>query len=217
MTKRNKVNIIITTIIMLLPMLVGLILWDKLPDSIATRFGVEGEAVGWSSKEFVVFLMPLIMLGMQAFGLLATFIDPKKSNVSNKIFGMVLWICPVMSSLVHGIIYATALGVDLNVGRIIGAFMGLLFTIIGNYLPKCRQNYAIGIKISWTLENEGNWNSTHRLAGWIWMVCGIIIVILAFVLPMKLFFITFMGMVLLMIVIPLIHSYCYYRKHEKVE
>ena len=51
--------------------------------------------------------------------------------------------------------------------------MGLVFIIIGNYLPKCKQNYTVGIKLPWTLNSEENWNKTHRLAGYVFMLCGI--------------------------------------------
>lgn len=58
-TYRRK--LIITSIITLLPMLVGLILWNKLPDTIATHWGADNQANGWSSKEMVVFGMPALL------------------------------------------------------------------------------------------------------------------------------------------------------------
>jgi uncharacterized membrane protein len=57
--------------------------------------------------------------------------------------------------------------------------MGILFILIGNYMPKTRQNYTIGIKVPWALDNEENWNRTHRLAGYLWVAGGLILVILA--------------------------------------
>ena len=56
--------------------------------------------------------------------------------------------------------------------------IGMLFIIIGNYMPKARQSYTIGIRIPWTLDNEENWNRTHRLAGWLWMISGIVLAVL---------------------------------------
>ena len=55
--------------------------------------------------------------------------------------------------------------------------MGITYIIIGNYLPKTRQNYTIGFKLPWTYANEENWNKTNRLSGVINIVIGILIII----------------------------------------
>ena len=58
--KKYKTTIIITTLITLLPIVIGLFLWNKLPDTLATHWGSDGTANGWSSKTFSVFGMPLM-------------------------------------------------------------------------------------------------------------------------------------------------------------
>ena len=59
-------------------------------------------------------------------------------------------------------------------------FLGIVFLAVGNYMPKTRQNYTIGIKIPWALNDTENWNKTHHFAGIIWIVCGVILIINAF-------------------------------------
>ena len=86
--------------------------------------------------------------------------------------------------------------------------IGLVLAIVGNYLPKCKQNYTIGIKIPWTLNSEENWNKTHRLAGWIWTFGGLLIMLTGFLGGFWIFFIV----VLLMVVAPLVYSYLLHRK-----
>ena len=58
-----------------------------------------------------------------------------------------------------------------------GILLGVLFIFAGNYLPKSRQNYTVGIRIPWTLDNEENWNKTHRLAGYLWVAGGIVMLL----------------------------------------
>jgi uncharacterized membrane protein len=53
--------------------------------------------------------------------------------------------------------------------------MGVLFIFIGNWLPKCKQTYTLGIRLPWTLADEDNWNRTHRFAGPVWVVCGLVV------------------------------------------
>ena len=124
----------------------------------------------------------------------------------------VLWICPVLSLVLNSIIYAFALGYDLlNVPMILCILVGIMFVIVGNYLPKCRQSYTMGIKLPWTLNDEGNWNATHRFGGWVWVACGVAMLATAF---LGIFWIL-IGIMLVAVLAPTIYSYLYYRKHKE--
>ena len=212
MIKKNLKTIIISSIVTILPMFAGFLMWDKLPEKLPTHWNFEGEIDGWSSKPFAVIFLPLIMLAFHLICTLATSCDPKTQNFNNKVFGIVLWICPILSLLCTTATYAAALGFDVKVEFIIPLFMGILFLIIGNYLPKCKQNYTIGIKIPWTLNNEENWNKTHRFAGFIWTVGSIVIIVGAFFKD-AVVYTTFIP-IAVMVLVPMIYSYIYYRKHR---
>ena len=56
--KISKRTLIITSLVTLVPMLVGICLWDQLPDVMATHFGFDNEPNGWTSKAFTVFGIP---------------------------------------------------------------------------------------------------------------------------------------------------------------
>ena len=208
MMKKNLKVLMITSAIILLPVLVGVILWNQLPEQIPSHWNAVGEVDSWSSKPFAVFGFPLILLAAQWLCILGTFADPKRASHPSKILHLVLWIIPVLSVMLHGIIYATALGKKVPIEVVMPVFIGLLFAIIGNCMPKCKQNYTIGIKIPWTLNSEENWNKTHRFAGRIWVVCGLGIMLSSFFGS----FWIFLPVVLLMVVAPFIYSYMLYRK-----
>ena len=89
--------------------------------------------------------------------------------------------------------------------------MGVLFIFIGNLLPKMQQSYTMGIKLPWTLHNEENWNKTHRLSGKVWVIGGIIILSTALWGN----FLVLMATTLLMVLIPVVYSYCLYRKQTQ--
>ena len=208
MIKKNLKLLIVTSIIILLPMLVGVFLWDQLPEQLPIHWNANGEVDGWSSKAFAVFGLSGIMLAVHWLCTLGTAADPKKANHSEKVLHLVLWIIPVLSVVLFAITYATALDKELPIDIIIPIVIGLMLTIVGNYLPKCKQNYTIGIKIPWTLNSEENWNKTHRFAGRLWTVCGLVIVLTGFLGGFSIF----LGVVLLMIFAPLIYSYVLHRK-----
>ncbi len=211
MLKTYRKTLIITSILILLPVLVGLVLWNSLPDRLATHFNAAGEADGWGSKGFAVFGIPAIFLAMHLVCVAVLAADPKNKDTNSKAITMVLWIFPVMSVLMYGIIYGNALELNVDVPFIMMLFFGLFFLIIGNYLPKCRQNYTLGIKLPWTLSDPDNWNRTHRFAGRLWTGCGILIMLLSFTRS----FAAFLTITLLMVLLPSVYSYILYRRAEK--
>ncbi len=214
MIKNNRLKIIISSVITLLPMLFGGIFWNSLPEKVATHWNINGEADGWGSKSFAVFGLPLIMLALHLFCIIFTAVDPKNKNQNKKVFGIVLWICPVMSLFASGAVFATAFGKKFDIETLTLLLIGLMFVVLGNYLPKCKQNYTIGIKVMWALENEENWNATHRISGKLWVVGGLIMMACVFlpkgVLPwVLLVLMTFLA------VFPVVYSYMYHKKQEK--
>ena len=136
MFKENKKTLFITCAVILLPIIAGLLLWDRLPDRIPTHWGMGGEVDGWSGKGFAVFAMPALMLGIQLLCFFVTASDPKRGNIRRKYLSMVLWIIPVLSVMTSCISYAVALGAQIRVEQVIPGFIGLMFVIIGNYMPK---------------------------------------------------------------------------------
>jgi len=170
---RHKKTLIISSVIILLPVLFGVAMWDRLPDPMPTHFDAEGVANGWSSKSFAVFGLPFFLMAVEWLCLIATGADPKRRNVNPKVLALMLWIVPAISLIAMGAVYATALGADVNTTQLLYPFFSLVFVLVGNYLPKCRQSYTMGIKLPWTLADEENWNKTHRMAGPLWMICGL--------------------------------------------
>lgn len=208
MIKRNLKVLIISSIVTLLPIAAGLILWNQLPEQIPTHWNAAGEIDGWSSKAFAVFGLPLIILAAQWLCVVGTSADPKKQNHSGKVLHLVFWIIPIISVVMGAVTYAAALGVGIRVEVVMPILVGLVLTIIGNYLPKCKQNYTVGIKIPWTLNSEENWNRTHRFAGWLWTFCGIAIILTGFLGG----FWILMIIMLLMVFAPIFYSFLLYRK-----
>lgn len=211
MLKKYRGLLIVTSFIILIPMLIGFGLWDQLPDQIPTHWNMQGEIDGYSSKLFAIVVLPFILVGVQWFCTIATLADPKNKNITDKLWKLVLWICPVISLLLGYVTYGTVLGMRMDVNMIMPIFMGLLFMIIGNYLPKCQQSYTVGIKIPWTLNSEENWNKTHRFAGPCWMIAGF----LSAVLGMLGLMVPMLICLIVIVSIPVVYSYMYYVKYEK--
>ncbi len=213
MLKKNKGLMILTSVIILLPVLAGILLWDRLPEQMATHWGGNGEADGWSSRPVAVFGLPLFLLAIHWMGLWVTSKDQKNKSQSSKIFNLILWLVPALSLFGCGSIYAAALGREFQINALMPAFLGLLFVIVGNYLPKTVQNRTIGIKIKWTLEDEANWNATHRLAGKLWVIGGLVLIVAAF-LPGNWHIFVAPLLLGIMVVIPIVYSWWFHSRQK---
>ena len=214
--KTNKWKILLSTIATLVPMLVGVILWNKLPDPMPIHWNAMGEVDGWASKAFAVFGMPAILAALNLVCHIATGSDKKNKNQSKKVVSIIFWLVPIIANAACIMVYLMAMNIEVNALNIVAALLGIVFAIIGNYMPKCKLNYTIGIKIVWTLESEVNWLATHRVAGRVWLGGGIIIALSA-LLPTNVLVWVVLPVLVLMAAIPLIYSYVFFRRHEKDE
>ncbi len=210
MFKQHKLLIIITSIVTLLPVAVGLAMWNILPDKIAIHFNTNGVADGYSTKEFAVFTLPLIMLGLHILVIAGISYDPKYHAIGRKPLTMAIWIVPISSLFLGAVVYMYAFGVNLSVNVIVGLLLGFVCVILGNYLPKCSPNYTLGIRVPWTLDNVDNWNHTHRFAGWTYTICGILTLAMSF---LGLFWL-YIGLLLLADLLPTLYSFIYYVRHK---
>jgi len=214
MIRNRKGTLILTSVVILLPILAGLLLWNRLPERMATHWGVDGTADGWSGKAFAVFALPLILLVIHWLCVLVSVRDKGNRNQNRKVAGMVLWIVPLLSLYTGGMVYAAALGAAFSVERFVPLLMGALFLVIGNYMPKCRRNRTIGIRVKWTLESEENWNATHRMAGKLWVAGGVLCCFCAF-LGEPGFLLSMVLVLPVMVVVPMAYSYAFFRKRRE--
>ena len=118
----------------------------------------------------------LFFVVMQCVFVAIIFYDNRNRQQNRKVIGMTIWIIPVITLLYNGIARLVDMGADIE--NLFMAFIyygtGLMFMVIGNYLPKVKQNNTIGIRVVWTLQDEENWSATHRFSGKIWVAAGIL-------------------------------------------
>ncbi len=214
MFKKNKLKFIISSVIILLPILYGLIMWNNLPNVMTTHFGADGIADGFSGKAFAVFGIPLIILALHLICLFFTSIDKNQKQQNPKALGMIFYIMPIVSLFANGIIYRAAFGKEIDLGLFVSILLGLLFVFMGNYLPKIKQNRTLGIKISWALNNEENWYKTHRFGGKVWVACGFALMLTVF-LPIKFMVYVLLAAIAVSVIAPTVYSYTVYRQHQK--
>ncbi|MHA6532960.1 SdpI family protein [Paenibacillus sp. BAC0078] len=186
----------------------ALINYGKLPDQLPAQFSISGEVnTYWSKDSVIAFLgfMGLIFpLGMQ-------FIrnaDPKKENYNRfpNAYKMIrLAIAAVFDAM---LVLSVAYGLDKNfeAGKFAMVAAGLLFIVVGNYLPQIRDNYFTGIRTPWTLSSPEVWRKTHRFSGKMWVLGGLLIAMGAF-LPRSVAVSLIIAALLIVIFPPVVYSW----------
>ncbi len=215
MFKKYKKQLILSSIVILLPIVFGLLMWNKLPDTMTTHWGVDGQADGHSGKTFTIFFTPLFLLGMHLFCVWITDLTNRGNDQDPKVMNIVFCLMPIISLMTNGMVYSIALGKVWDMNALMPLLMGAMFTLVGNYLPKCRRNTTMGIKVKWALANDENWNATHRFAGKTWVAAGLICVFSAF-LPAKIGYPVMFTSLLGAGLGSTLYSYLFYRKQLKM-
>jgi len=199
--------------IALLPLLYLGSVWNSLPENVPLHWNLDGEIDNWGSKYTLiglVFLMPILTYILM---LVVPNIDPKKriEAMGGKYNQFKFILVAFMSILSIFIIYISK-NQKLSSPGIIFILVGILYVFLGNYFKVLKQNYFIGIKTPWTLENEEVWKLTHLMAGKMWVIGGLAVVILSLILPENINFYFFMGITVIISIVPIVYSYFIYKK-----
>jgi len=198
-----------------LPIIYLAIVWNGLPDELPMHWNLQGEVDRWGNKS-ELWILPFLLPGLIYVIMLSVpNIDPKQQleKMDGKYQQFKFILVLFMSILALYIIYA-AQQQSLTAPNALFVLIGLMFAGIGNYFQTIKPNYFLGIKTPWTLENETVWKQTHKMGGIIWMIGGLAIVGISLLFPQtNLFFIgLFLGITILLCLIPVVYSYQLYQK-----
>jgi uncharacterized membrane protein len=200
----------------LLPFINLAYLWNSLPEKIPIHWDYKGEINGWGTKYSllgVIFLLPVFTYVLM---LAIPKIDPKKriELMGGKYYQIKFVLVVFMSVLSLFIIYSSK-SQTLSSPIMVFVLIGLLFMALGNYFKVIKQNYFLGIKTPWTLESEEVWKLTHILAGKLWIIGGLLIVILSLTIPENINFYFFLGITAIISIVPIVYSYFIFKRLKK--
>ncbi|PFW95979.1 SdpI family protein [Bacillus pseudomycoides] len=201
-------------ILILTTCLIWAISWPYLPDTIATHWS-GGTADGFSSKLTGMMSMVGIMIGCYVFLNVLQKIDPKKENYEkfSKALMMINNSLLVVLFIGNIDIITNGLGYKLFINRVPELLVGILFLIIGNYLPQCKPNFFVGMRNPWTLSNEEVWRKTHRFSGKAFVALGLMMMV-SIVVPAEWRSYMMLTMILIAVVLTNGYSYILYKKEQ---
>lgn len=190
--------------------------WTHLPDTIATHWN-GGTADGFSSKLTGMMSMVGVMVGCYILLNVIQKIDPKKENYEKFSKALLIINNGLLVVLFIGNIdiIASGLGYNVFINRVPELLVGILFLIIGNYLPQCKPNFFVGMRNPWTLSNEEVWRKTHRFSGKVFVVLGLVMIV-SIALPAEWRSYMMLAIILVAVVVTNLYSYLLYKKEMHV-
>ena len=202
-------------LLILVMFLSGIALYSRLPDQIPIHWKIEGEVDDYASRFWGVFMLPFTNLLVLLTFTFMPLLDPRKENYPkfSRSYRAIKAITVVFFAVLHFLVLAFALGYELDISRIVVVGAALLFIVMGNYLPKVKHNYFVGVRVPWTLASEKVWKKTHRFAGKLFVISGIIIFLSIFVSEIIRFWLI-MICALVTSLASMVYSYLVYRQEE---
>ena len=202
------------------PAIYLLAIWKTIPETVPLHYNLNGEIDRMGSKNELIILVAVIMavsIGVYFLLINVHRFDTKKYAVENKgrLFRIAFVITVFISALVCMILYSSIHEITKSFFRFVFVAIGLLFSIMGNYMYNIRPNYFAGFRLPWTLENDENWRKTHLIGGKIWFAGGLIIAVVCLFTPLIASVITFSIIIIIMFIIPFVFSYRLYKKQKR--
>ena len=195
----------------------GLLLWNRLPDQMASHWNINDQVDGYMPKFWGMFMMPLITLGMFVLFLVIPSIDPLKANIAQfrEAFNLFIVLIVAFMLYIYGLTLAWNLGyTGFRISTSMLPAIGLLFIFIGFMLRQAKRNFFIGIRTPWTLSSDKVWDETHRLGSVLFMVSGVLAFIGSFFRGMLVFWFLFVPLIGSTL-ITLVYSYVLYQQEIK--
>lgn len=208
----NKLTIILCFSLLIVAVLVGIVLYPRLPDPMPSHWNAAGQVDGYSSRFWGVFLLPAILVPLLLLFLAIPNIDPLKANIAKfrGAFNAFILAFTVYMLFVYALTLLSALGIKFNMTTLLLPAVGLLFIGIGFMMRQAKRNFFIGIRTPWTLSNDQVWDQTHKVGSWLFMLAGLVTVIAGFLGQDSVF--VMLTVILLAAFVPVVYSYFLWRK-----
>lgn len=189
--------------------------YQMLPELVVSHWNIQGVADGYSSRGMGAFALPAIITVAYLLFLILPSIDPQKNRYAD--FGRAYQAIKIavlgMLAAIYIIASLVNIGYQIPIQIVVPILVGLLFVVIGSNLGNVKKNYFVGIRTPWTLSSEDIWNKTNSLAGTLFILAGVAIVLSVFLNP-TMSFVVLMLAILIAALVPVLYSYLLWRKES---
>ena len=192
----------------------AILIWPSVPSRIPVHWNAAGKVDGYGGKAEGLLLLPAIALGIYLLLLFIPRIDPGRANYVqfSGPYLIVRYAVLVMMAAIDALILLAIKGVGFDMTRVILGVMGLLFIVLGNVMGKLRPNWFVGVRTPWTLSSKRSWVRTHRLAGWLFTLAGLVFLASIAVDVSRALPVLIIAVVAVISIVPIVYSYIEWRR-----
>ena len=205
---------ILKYLLMAAPFLMILAVYNKLPAEVPMHWNIHGEIDRYGSRN-ELFLIAGINVFLGVFMSAVAKIDPKQKNYTKfreTYDWMVIWTLGFMTVLMGVVLTETMQPGTINISKVACIMVGILFIVLGNMMPKVKQNFFTGVKTPWALSSETVWNKTQRLGGKSMVLGGVLILLSGFLSNGKAAVFLIILTAILISILPMVMSYIWYKQ-----
>jgi uncharacterized membrane protein len=213
--KWNFKRDIFALISLVLFIIISIYFYTVLPKTVPVHFNSDGFPDNYSSKTNLIFIGISIAISLYILLTFIPMIDPFKKKIEPKYHSILIFRDIAMAFILIIFVF-TYLSAKEGSARteLLGIIIGVLFILLGNYLPRLPRNFFFGIRSPWTLASEIVWVRTHRISG-IWFVIAGILLIILNLLKVKLHISLLVVLTPTVLYCAILYPYFLYRKLEK--
>lgn len=181
---KNKKLLFLMGLLCLVNLAGHLYLYPSLPDTVPIHWGFDGQPDGWGGKSSILFTASLPFAMLLLFAVLPR-MDPKGKNFQRfqPVYRIFLILLTVFMCGVSWLSELTVYNVLPSGGSLVNTLvmggLGLVLLVLGNYMPRIKQNYTFGCRTPWALNDEHNWNRTQRMGGIVFVVMGAVLLLVS--------------------------------------
>ena len=188
----------------------------SLPDQVPSHYDFHGNVDDTMQRSNFLFMIVGLTVGIYLMLTFLPFIDPIWSRIKSR-YHVLMLLRDITLAFMLVLLLLTLFAS--HEGRIppsmMGIALGILFAVLGNYLPKVPRNWFFGIKTPWTLVSDTVWQKSHIVGGWMFTVTGVLTALAAF-LGVQWGYVLLPGLIVSSVVAGFVYPYLLYRRltHE---
>ena len=194
---------------------IGVYYYPQMPEQMASHWNAKGLVDDYLPKFWGLFLLPITLVGLALLFMAIPRIDPLRENIEKfrKYYDgfVILFMIFMMVVYLLTILWSIEIRISLNVFLPIAA--GVMFIGTGILCENTRQNWFIGIRTPWTMSSESVWDKTHRMAGKLFKIAGVIAIVGILFQSYAVYFVLVPA--ILVAVYTVVYSYVEYKREAK--
>lgn len=201
MKKIDLKALIITSVFCLLPIILGVVYYDSLPEKVAIHFDIKNNPDNYLPKAIFVYLMPVFMVLIQIFCCITTDLTDKHKEANKKVTRVFKWIIPFITVLLYVVTLLFNLKHIIDVRAYVMIMLGMMFIVVGNYTPKT----IGGVYNKHNFKDERVQKRITKIVSYLFIIFGVLLIISVVFKPIISAIV--MGMLILNMLIIMVYGY----------